>query len=141
MKRALYALLVLLALQHTAVVRAQEEGAGEEGLPASSRYIELKPAFIVNYGGEGRLRYLKTDIALRVAADDKGAGAIRHHMPYIRHTLVMLLSRASEEQLSSMEGREMLRQDALQAVREVLKQEEGEEYVVDLLFNSFIVQR
>ena len=107
----------------------------------SSRYIDLKPAFVVNYGDGGKLRYLKMDIALRVEGDSEGPVDIRHHMPYIRHSLVMRLSRASEEELSSMEGKELLRQEALESVRDVLMKEEGIQYVEDLLFNSFIVQR
>lgn len=143
MKYTLSGFLLMLCLCLATSSFAQEEEAAEEAgaAPTASRYVELKPAFIVNYGGAGRLRYLKTDIALRISGGSNGPSAIRHHMPYIRHRLVMLLSKASEEQLSSMEGREMLRQEALQAVKDVLIQEEGEEFVHDLLFNSFIVQR
>lgn len=131
--------MAVMVVPLTAV--AQEEEAEDSAPDIGSRYVDLKPAFIVNYGGPGRLRYLKTDIALRVSGGTSGPSAIRHHMPYIRHQLVMLLSRATEEQLSSMEGKEMLRQQALAAVQQVLLREEGEQYVHDLLFNSFIVQR
>lgn len=143
MKYLLRGGLLLCCLLLAMPLAAQEEEATEEAVaePGTSRYVELKPAFIVNYGGAGRLRYLKTDISLRVGGGSSGPSSIRHHMPYIRHVLVMLLSKASEEQLSSMEGREMLRQDALAAVKAVLMREEGEEFVYDLLFNSFIVQR
>ncbi len=40
-----------------------------------------------------------------------------------------------------MAGRELLRQQALEAVREALVREEGEHHIQDLLFNAFIVQR
>ena len=134
------ALLLAVNLLLAPGVFAQDEEDAAKPV-SSSRYVDIKPAFVVNYGGEGRLRYLKTEIALRVGGGDKGPGGIRRHMPYIRHTLVMLLSRASEEDLSSMEGRELLRLEALEGVREVLLKEEGEQFVEDLLFNSFIVQR
>jgi flagellar protein FliL len=127
---------LVLSLIMASVAMAQDEPA-----VGSARYIDLKPAFVVNYGGVGRLRYLKTDIALRVGGQDKGIISIRQHMPYIRHELVMLLSKVSEEDLSSMEGKELLRQNALEAVRNMLVAEEGEQFVEDLLFNSFIVQR
>lgn len=142
MKGAAFWCLLLAGLLLVSPLQAQEEeSTGEEAAAGTTRYVDLKPAFTVNYGGVGRLRYLKTDIALRVSGDSKGASAIRHHMPYIRHKLVMLLSNASEEDLSSMEGKELLRQNALEAVRQVLIEEEGEQYIDDLLFNSFIVQR
>ncbi len=127
----------LLLFPSISIAQDEEGGAGA----SSSRYMDLTPAFIVNYGGAGKLRYLKTDIALRVGGDSVGPNSIRHHMPYIRHALVMRLSRATEEELASMEGKELLRQEALEAVRDILVKEEGVHYVEDLLFNSFIVQR
>ena len=131
-------LLVLLLAQ---TVYSQDEEAAEEGDPAAptTTYFAIKPAFVVNYGGAGRLRYLKTSITLRV--ETGGMMDVRHHLPYIRHSLVMLLSRQTDEDMSSMEGRELLRQSALDTVRQVLIEEEGEEAVKDLLFDSFIVQR
>jgi flagellar FliL protein len=105
------------------------------------QYINLTPAFVANYGGSGPIHFLKTEIALRIAPDAAAEPAVQHHMPYIRHVLVMLLSRQTSAALATMEGKEQLRQDALAAVRRVLEDEEGKPYVDDLLFNSFIVQR
>ncbi|MFT5579055.1 MAG: flagellar FliL protein [Paraglaciecola psychrophila] len=102
-------------------------------------YVDLKPAFVVNFGGVGKLRYLKTSITLRI--DGRGQSSLRKHMPYIRHTLVMLLTRSSDESMTSMEGKETLRQEALAAVQAVLEAEEGQHFVTDLLFSSFVVQR
>ena len=62
-------------------------------------------------------------------------------MSQIRHVLIMLLSRQGEEDISSMEGKELLRQRALEEVRALLIEEDGQEQVVDLLFGSFIVQQ
>lgn len=132
-------LLMLLWLFAPAWAAAKEEE--KEAPAAASQYINLTPAFIANYGGPGPIHFLKTEIALRVAPDGGAEPAVQHHMPYIRHVLVMLLSRQTSEALATMEGKEKLRQDALAAVRQVLEQEEGKPYVDDLLFNSFIVQR
>ena len=139
-------LIFAMSLLLPSTVFAQDEEASAEGdepakVGGSVSYIDLKPAFIVNYGGAGKLRYLKTDIALRLGGGPSGQSQIRHHMPYIRHTIVMRLSRATEEELSSMEGKELLRQDVLEETRNMLIREEGEQFVDDLLFNSFIVQR
>jgi flagellar FliL protein len=40
-----------------------------------------------------------------------------------------------------MEGRELLRQAALETVRKVLIEEQGKQFISDLLFDAFIVQR
>jgi flagellar FliL protein len=139
LSRLLLLFIFLLPLQH---LHAQEEEAeAEEGTasPNASIYMDLKPAFVVNYGGVGKLRYLKTNITLRL--ESQGNASIRRHMPYLRHTLVMFLSKSTDDDMSSMEGKEQLRQNALEAVRAVLVKEEGEHFVKDLLFSSFIVQQ
>lgn len=137
-------MIVLLGLLLPGLSFAQNQNAGgEAGVPVggSASYLAIEPAFVVNYGGAGKLRYLKTDIALRLGGGLSGQSQIRRHMPYVRHTIVMRLSRATEEELSSMEGRELLRQDMLEETRKMLIREEGQQFVDDLLFNSFIVQR
>jgi flagellar FliL protein len=133
-------LLVLILLLSIQPVFAQDEEAEEgEGVPKASIYMDLKPAFVVNYGGVGKLRYLKTNITLRL--ESQGNASIRRHMPYIRHTLVMLLTKSTDDDMSSMEGKELLRQKALDAIRDLLVEEEGEHFVKDLLFSSFILQQ
>lgn len=129
----------LLGLLLCAKAFAQDEGGAGAPAPGPS-YIELQPPFIANFGGTGKLKYLKTEIALRMDDSPVAGVGVRHHMPYIRHVLVMLLSRQSAENLATTEGREALRQEALEEVRRVLMEEEGEQHVVDLLFSSFVVQ-
>lgn len=114
----------------------------ETGAPinAGAIYIPLKPSFVVNYGGPGRLKYIKADISVRLQ-DGQAADSVRHHMPYIRNNLVMLFSAQTEESISSQEGKDALRKEALQEVREVLMNEDQQEGVVDLYFNAFLIQK
>lgn len=158
--RLISALFLVLLVSLTSAVSAQEEAAegeaaeevkegeeaGEEGedgmaLPnTGSIYIPLKPAFVVNYGGAGRLKYIKTDISLRLQ-DSAAANSVRHHMPFIRNNLVMLFAAQSDESIGSQEGKEALRQEALQEVQNVLQQEDRQDGVIDLYFNSFLIQK
>jgi flagellar FliL protein len=140
MRELFLSLCLLLGLALVSAAYAEEDA--DDKAPVKTLYFDIKPAFIANYGGAGggKLRYLKTDLTLRVKVGTSGMADIRHHLPYIRHVLVMLFSRQKVEDLSSMEGRELLRQAALEEVQRVLMEEEGETFVLDLLFNSFIVQ-
>ena len=117
---------------------AQEDEAA--AAPARAIYIPLKPPFVVNYGGRGRLRYLKAELSVRVASAS-GANSIRHHMPYIRNQIILLFSKQSEQTLDTQEGKEMLRQEALQAIHEILEEEDGESELVDLYFNQLVLQK
>jgi len=112
---------------------------GQTSGPLPAIYLPLKPAFGVNYGGKGHLRYLKTELSVRLASTD-AANSVRHHMPYIRNNLVMLFARQTEETINSQDGREQLRQDALAEIRKVVKEEDALDGIIDVYFNTFIVQ-
>jgi flagellar FliL protein len=137
--RSVLALISFVLVSPTAVYASGQPAVAEEG-GISSIYIPLKPAFVVNYGGAGRLKYIKADISLRLQSN-AAADSVRHHMPYIRNNLVMLFSAQSDESISSQEGKEALRQEALQVVKDVIRQEDQTEGVVDLYFNVFLIQK
>lgn len=132
-------LLLSVTIGSSSLFAEDDEATSESS--SQSRYVDMKPAFIANYGGKGKLRYLKTEVSLRVSGDDAGENSVRHHMPQLRHVIVMLLTQQNDEDINTMEGKELLRQNALAQVQEVLEGENGESYVDDLLFTSFIVQR
>jgi flagellar FliL protein len=128
------ALCALLLLAEPAY--AQDD---EDALPPNSIYIELTPPMVANYGSEGRLRYVRVGVSIR--AQESVEDAIRRHLPWIRHELLMLVSAQTDEAIGSTTGRESLRDEALQRVRQVLREEEDVEGVEDVLFTSFVVQR
>lgn len=128
-------LLALALLLANVDARAQSEDVEDE------LYIPLAEPLVVNYGGPGRLKYLRAEIIIRIG-QRSDASVIRHHMPLIRHTMVMLFSRQNEEEVNSQQGREELRQLALEEINQRLAKEEGREDIArDLLFNNFVVQR
>lgn len=106
-----------------------------------SEYLALNPTFITNYGGPGRFHYLKADIVVRIRGGEQARETVKHHLPLLRHHLVMLFSRQSPENVNTMAGRETLRRAALETVQELLHEETGAAQVDDLLFSSFVIQR
>lgn len=134
-------LVLALAPSLSAFANSEKKEEGEGKAEATSEYVPVTPALVANYGGSTAIHYLKADVALRVTGGAGAQAAVIHHLPYVRHVLVMLLSDQTEESLATMEGKEQLRQDALAAVQKVMVEQEGKPLVDDLLFNSFIVQR
>ena len=120
---------------------AEEPKPEETGPVSTVEYVRLKPAFVANYGGPGRLRYLKVDISLRVM-DSNAETAIMMHMAPIRNIMVSILSDQTEESVMTSLGKDALRKQALLEINEFFKAELGIENMVnDLLFNTFIVQQ
>jgi flagellar protein FliL len=82
-------------------------------------YLSIKPPLIVNYGGIGKIKFIKVEISMRVE-NNLNAIAVTHHMPLVRDTLIMFLSGMTDEQISSGEGKELMRQQALSKINEVI---------------------
>lgn len=133
--RILIIVTACIALSFTAEVLAQDEVKDEKAI-----YIPLKPPFVVNYGGVGRLKYLKAELSVRVNSTE-AANSVRHHLPYIRNNLVLLFSKQSDADLDSQAGKEALRQQALAEIIAIVEVEDGETGIVDLYFENFVVQR
>lgn len=137
MKTTLALLLALLIPFSAFASESKEEP--KEGEAPKVLYLDLVPALVGNYGAGPKLKYFKADISLRVTGDD-AKKSVEYHEPLIRNQLVMLFAQQTDESLSSVEGKETLRQEALKQVQQVLNQEEGKPLVEDLLFNNLIVQ-
>jgi flagellar protein FliL len=109
-------------------------GGGGPAFADGVNYIDIKPPLIVNYGGAGKMRYIKAEISIRTENID-GAMEITHHLPLIRDKLISILSQQTEEGIATAEGKEKLRMFALAEVNKVLhaveKLQEAEEKVED----------
>ena len=131
---------ILLMLALTLPMAAQAEEAKEGAAPKVS-YISLSPPFVGNYGldGTAKLKVFKADIALRVTGTE-AAAAVKANDALIRNQLVALFTQQTNEAMSTVEGKEKLRQEALKQVQQILHDEEGAPLVEDLLFNNLIIQ-
>ncbi len=133
-----------ITASHIAMPLTAQEASPEVPDPIGGvvRYVELKPTFVTNYGisDNGKLRYIKADVTVRVS-NKEAEYAARYHLPALRNSLVMLLSRQDESTVSSASGRETIKAEALSEVREVLLAEEGDPFIEDLMFTNFVVQR
>lgn len=134
MKRIFFLLFALVMALPVVAESSETDAAAKKTI-----YYALVPALVGNYGSEGRLKYYKADIALRVSGAEAEA-KVKHHEPLIRNQLVTLFSQQTDASIGTVEAKEALRQEALKQVQAVLSQEEGQPLVDDLLFNNLIVQ-
>jgi flagellar FliL protein len=121
------------------VVEESTEGEAA-GVFVRPIYVPVKPAFVINYGGSGKLQYMKIEISLRVE-NASSANAARHHMPLVRDALVKLFSRQTDADIDTPDGKERLRLRALKTVQDMIMEEEGEQGVINLFFSHFVVQK
>jgi flagellar FliL protein len=125
--------------------KGDEKQAAEEGhekqepkLPAT--YLKFDPPFVVNFENRGAMRFLQVSVEV-MTRDTATAELIRMHDPKLRNDLLMLLGGQSYETISTREGKEKLRGEALQVVHDVITAEGGKpEKVEQLYFTSFVMQ-
>ncbi|WP_111640543.1 flagellar basal body-associated FliL family protein [Marinimicrobium alkaliphilum] len=102
-------------------------------------YYTLRPAFVSSYQIRGRQRQLQVELALMLRDESKIA-RIEQHMPSLRNNVLMVLSGQVYEELRTPEGKELLRQELLQEIRDILTRELGEPVVEQVLFTGFVMQ-
>ncbi len=115
----------------------EEEAAHEEAPPI---YIALEPAFVVNFTSEsGGSRFMQATIQV-MTRDPEIEKAVTTHMPVIRNSIVLLLSSLSVDDVAGIEGKEKLRTEVLEKIREILKERTGKPGVEEVYFTSFVIQ-
>jgi len=113
------------------------EEDGGEILPAI--YLPIDPAFVVNFASQGKARFLQVTVEV-MTRDPLMPDQIKLHMPVIRNNLMLLFSSQSYDGVSTLEGKETLREEALEVVQQILEEETGDPGVEAVYFTSFVMQ-
>ena len=103
-------------------------------------YIALDPPFVVNFEAEQLVRFLQVTVQV-MTRDPATVELIKTNDPVVRNDLLLLLGNQSYQTISSREGKEKLRLQALDAVRKVVASAGGKaEKVEAIYFTSFVMQ-
>lgn len=118
----------------------EEAGSGitvEKKLPTT--FIKIEP-FTVNLQPEERKSsYLQVELSLKVN-ETEVITAIENSKPEIRNQILLLLSSKKPSEINTLEGKQKLNQDIIQAVRSKMESESLQNDILDALFTSFIIQ-
>lgn len=137
--------LLVLALTGKSAALATPIAANEEGeaiQPEAIKpafYHEFKPEMVINFPGDGHPRYMQLSLTA-VTHDEKALPALELHAPAIRNDLLMRFSGLDAGPLANREGKEQLREQALETVRRIMLQRHGKEIVEDVYFTRFVMQ-
>lgn len=130
--------LVLFIFFAFSVQLTWAEGDAQKTAEDYVNYIELKP-FVTNFGGVGKTRFLKCEVTIQVSSE-AAHHAVNHHKAHIRNDIVFLLAAQTDDTVGTVELQQELAKKALKKVQNILVEEEGEGFVSDLFFTSFVVQ-
>lgn len=116
-----------------------EATGDEEEVVAAAIYVPLEPPFVVNFADAGDARFLQITVEV-MTRDPLVQGYVTTHMPAIRNNLVLLYSSQTSESVSTLEGKETLREETLSAIQEILETETGDPGIESVYFTSFVMQ-
>lgn len=121
--------------------KSKKDKKGKKAEPkAPALYVKYEPPFVVNFDAKGVMRFLQISMEV-MTRDAPTSEVIKLHEPKIRNNMLMLLGSQTYETLSSMEGKEGLRKQALETIAKVVEEEGGEgKKVEDIYFTSFVMQ-
>lgn len=123
--------------------QAQAEDGAEKGkakpkLPA--QFVELDPPFVVNFEAKGLMRFLQVSIEV-MTRDPATVDLVKKNDPMIRNDLILLLANQRYEEISTRDGKEKLRAEALKVVADAIASEGGDGSKIEqLYFTSFVMQ-
>ena len=117
-----------------------EEGAeGEAEASTEAHYFSLDPAFVVNFQGKSRTRFLQVNID-GLTREEAIKQEVTKHLPQIRNNIVLLLSSKTYDELITPEGKEKVREEVLSEIQKVMEAETGKPGVENIFFTSFVMQ-
>jgi len=120
--------------------KEEKPEAAATATKAAPIYYKFEPAFVVNFGAEGNVRFLQVTLEA-MSRDPLVVEEIKNNEPAIRNDLVLLFSSQQYDALMAPEGKEKLRAATLEAVRKTIAAEGGKgEAIEGVYFTSFVIQ-
>lgn len=117
--------------------KAQEKHEAPKGPPL---FLAMDPPFVVNFQSEQAVRFLQITAQV-MTRDPKSLEELKVADPIIRNDLLLLFGNQKYDTVSTLEGKEQLRQQALEAVRKVIDANGGEPKNIEAVyFTSFVMQ-
>ena len=108
-----------------------------------SYYLALEPPFIVNFVYKDTLRYLQMTLSV-MSHEPMILEQVTHHMPAIRHRLIMLISNKSFDELNGEDRKEALREEMLLEIRNIIQAEQNKTHnpgrVEAVYFTGYVMQ-
>ncbi|QFU23484.1 flagellar basal body-associated protein FliL [Shewanella eurypsychrophilus] len=102
-------------------------------------YVGMPRPFLFNLPGANRSRLVEIKVQLMVRGSDDGV-LIKKHIPLIEDALLTTFSTADVQKLSSLAGKDEMRQLALLNVQNTLQPVTGRKVVEKVLFTGFVMQ-
>jgi len=117
---------------------ASGEPVVEAELKGDPIYLELTPAFKVNFKGNG-IKVMKLVMSV-MSFDPKTIDAVKLHDPVIRNNILMLLSNQEPETLKKRDAKEVLQTSIKDEINKTLLSRKLKLEIDDVFFTDMVMQ-
>lgn len=104
---------------------------------ADVAYHKLHPPIVTNTSGGPS--YIRCEVQILLEDADE-AEVVERHAAALRDEMMLLIAGSDGDSLATPEGKESLRQAALEGFRRILRQRTGRHAVEDLFFTAYYVR-
>jgi flagellar FliL protein len=116
----------------------EEESGGHGEAPAGPAFLPLE-TFTVNLQPDPDERFLQMDISLQFKTAAQ-ADKMKALMPALRNRILLLLSSKLASEINTLEGKEALSAELLEAVNKPYEKKGKKQKVQGVFFTSFVIQ-
>lgn len=116
----------------------EEESGGHGEAPAGPAFLPLE-TFTVNLQPDPDERFLQLDISLQFKSQAQ-ADKMKLLMPALRNRILLLLSSKLASEINTLEGKEALSAELLEAVNKPYEKKGKKQKVQGVFFTSFVIQ-
>ncbi len=111
----------------------------EETYSSKPIYVSMLPHFLINLA-DNQGRHFMQMKAKTLVVDKATEGALKKHMPAVRHNILMKLSHLRPRDVRNSDQMEELRQELTEIIRTTLLDLSGNEGVKGLYISSVVIQ-
>ena len=115
--------------------------AADDEAPAVAIYYKFPKAITINFLNQSNqdVRYLQIKVTL-MSHDQDIIDSASLNLPMLEDALQTLFAEQTMETVNSVNGRNVLKEKTLNAIKAILKEETGKDNIEGLYFTSFILQ-
>lgn len=102
-------------------------------------YVAMDGPIVVNIFTRDTVHFLRVTAEFKLSKPEL-AGTVKTHLAAIRHDLILLLSEKRYFELTTVQGKTRLREEALATVQRIMKEQTGEPVIDEIYFTSMVLQ-
>jgi flagellar FliL protein len=111
---------------------------GQDAPKANYAYFSLEPNIVTNFLSNSSQKLGFVTVAIELMLENaEYLEAAEHHSPLMRATVIEVFGRQTAEKVKSLTGREDIRRNCLEKLREVMRKETGENMIKEVIFIQY----